>query len=108
MSSQDTTVEKRLKLTRDEAARRIRTAPSGTKFFAHVALHADSADSDTNHYPHANRTSLTLSRAQAEKLCAGYFSDKREAEGLRVPLVIRKTEWMLVDKKRVSVNYWIG
>jgi hypothetical protein len=108
MSSLDTTVEKRLKLTRDEAARRIRTAPSGTKFYAHVALHADSADSETEHYPHANRTSLTLSRAQAERLCADYFSDERETKGLRVPLTIRKTEWMLVDKKRTSINYWIG
>jgi hypothetical protein len=97
--------EKKALMTRHQAAKWIRTAKSGVRFYLHASADQRIEGNDLEYYPGAARLTIDLSRIQALKIVESYLTDKAEAEGRRIPTNEYRSEH---DGVKEYVAYWIG
>lgn len=97
--------EKKALMTRAQAAKWIRNAPKGVKFYIHASADQRIEGNDQEYYPGAARITLNLSRADATKIAENYLTDKAEADGRRIPTNEFRS---LRDEGKQYVAYWLG
>jgi hypothetical protein len=97
--------EEKLKLTRAEAAAKIKGAPKGTRFYVHIWMDVPVVDNDDQCFSLGGHGSAVLSRDKAVEFVRNLFTDKLEERGARVPLTIRAHKYQTGPG---ICNYWIG
>lgn len=93
-------------VTRAEAAKMIRKAPAGTRFYVHLRADLPIADDPTQCFPAAGSGAVKISRRDAVKLALELYSDSLEARGARFPLAL--SQFVRSDGSKDAASYWIG
>lgn len=91
-------------LYRVDAAKMIRNAPTGTKFYVLISIDLPIEGSPGKVFATCGCGSAPLTRTEAAMLVMGLFDDALEADGARVPLRIETFTYSIGN----SVTYWIG